>query len=109
MAEITGTNRAGMGTLVGVGAHLVESEVTPLGGRGAEALVVMVGMVKQGQCLGFMSSVYLGCSCRDPFYMGAFINAGYVVITLETTSTSRDLVIKSTPATLKQLLLKLAE
>jgi hypothetical protein len=111
MVEITGTNRAGMEMLVGVDARLVgKGEAILPGGRAGAGVpaVVTAGTAKQGQCLGFMSSVYLGCSRRDPFHMGAFIDSGHVVRILGIISTSQDSVTKSTLATLKRLSLKLA-
>lgn len=108
MVEMAGTNQAGMEMVVVVAALLVEIGAMLPGGRaGAGVLVVAAGTGKQGQCLGFMCSIYLGCSCRDPFYLGTCIDSDVVII-LEITSTSRDSAIKSILATSKQLLLKLA-
>jgi hypothetical protein len=109
MVEITGTNKAGMGMRVVVGARPGRGEVNlPEGRAGAGVLaVVTAGTVKQGQCLGFcvLSIWAVHATTRS---MGAYINSDHVVKILVTTSMSPDSVIKSTLGTLKRLLLKSA-
>jgi hypothetical protein len=105
-------NRVGMVLLVEAAVHPVgRGEVTLPGGRagaGVPAVVVVVaGTAKQGQCLGFMCSVYLGCS-RRVTYVGTCIDSGLVAIIPETISTSPDSAIKSTLVTLKRPSPKLA-
>jgi hypothetical protein len=109
MVEITGTNKAGAGMRVVVGAHPERGEVSLLEGRaGAGVLAVATaGTVKQGQCLGFCVLSIWAVHATTRF-MGAYINSDHVVKILVTTSTSPDSVIKSTLGTLKRLSLKSA-